>query len=257
MPTATRVVTERDLARAGENRRRAESMQRTAAERIAAQGLVMKVINTHLSLDGRLAIFQFTAEGRVDFRDLLRDLSRRLRTRVELRQVGVRDEAAIQGGIGSCGRPFCCVTFLKRFSSINVKMAKKQGLSLNPANISGACGRLKCCLQYDAHLYRGGRCQFGPASAEEPAAGPPRGRKDTRGPDAPDRAPSETAPPSGSPQAGNGGGRRGSDGDGSAAGGGPAPAAGDDSREPKSSRRRSGRRRRRRSSGKRRNRSES
>jgi len=114
----------------------------------------MKLVHTHFSFDERLVIFQFAAEGRVDFRELLRDLSHTLRTRVELRQVGVRDEAAFRGGIGVCGRAFCCSTFLRRFSSISVKMAKIQGLSLNPLNISGACGRLKCCLQYEYSQYR-------------------------------------------------------------------------------------------------------
>lgn len=143
-----------DLEKARENKARAETMQLEAVERVTAHGLDMKIIDTHCSLDRKLVVFQFTAEGRVDFRQLLRDLSHKFRTRVELRQIGVRDEAAVQGGIGSCGRAFCCATFLKRFSSINVKMAKVQGLSLNPTNISGACGRLKCCLQYEFELYR-------------------------------------------------------------------------------------------------------
>jgi cell fate regulator YaaT (PSP1 superfamily) len=132
----------------------AQTMAEQANERIAAHKLDMKLVHTHFSFDERLVIFQFAAEGRIDFRELLRDLSHVLRTRVELRQVGVRDEAAMRGGIGVCGRPFCCATFLKRFSSISVKMAKVQGLSLNPLNISGACGRLKCCLQYEYSQYR-------------------------------------------------------------------------------------------------------
>jgi len=99
-------------------------------------------------------VFQFTAEGRVDFRELVQDLNRTFHSRVELRQIGVRDEAAIHGGLGCCGRPFCCGTFLNELSTVNVKMAKDQGLSLNPNNISGACGRLKCCLRYEAEGYR-------------------------------------------------------------------------------------------------------
>ena len=155
IPEILRLATPEDLQRAEENDRRAESMQRQARDRIAAHGLSMKLIHTHCSLDRRLAVFQFCAEGRVDFRELLRDLSHQFRIRVELRQVGVRDEAAIQGGIGACGRPFCCSTFLRRFKSINVKMAKVQGLSLNPVNISGACGRLKCCLEFEYEQYKG------------------------------------------------------------------------------------------------------
>jgi cell fate regulator YaaT (PSP1 superfamily) len=156
VPEILRRATLVDRGKAHENEVRSKSMHRDAIDRIAAHGLGMKLINTHCSFDRRLVVFQFSADGRVDFRELLRDLSHQFRTRVELRQVGVRDEAAIQGGIGSCGRAFCCATFLKRFMSINVKMAKQQGLSLNPTNISGACGRLKCCLQYEAEWYRQG-----------------------------------------------------------------------------------------------------
>lgn len=175
-PEIVRKVGEEDRARIAENEERAKSMQQRARERVAAHGLQMKLIDAHSSLDRRLAVFLFSAEGRVDFRELLRDLSTQFRTRVELRQVGVRDEAAIQGGIGTCGRTFCCASFLRRFNSINVKMAKMQGLSLNPVNISGACGRLKCCLEYEVAHYResyeasrGKGRQGGPASAEPPA----------------------------------------------------------------------------------------
>jgi len=157
IPRIIRRATLLDKSKAHENEARASSMHRSAVTRIAEHDLDMKLINTHCSFDRRLIVFQFTADGRVDFRQLLRDLSRELHTRVELRQVGVRDEAAIQGGIGSCGRAFCCATFLKDFISINVKMAKEQGLSLNPSNISGACGRLKCCLHYEAEAYRNTR----------------------------------------------------------------------------------------------------
>jgi cell fate regulator YaaT (PSP1 superfamily) len=153
VPKVIRRATEDDRGKAVENEITSQSMAEQANERIAAHKLDMKLVHTHYSFDRRLVIFQFAAEGRVDFRELLRDLSHTLRTRVELRQVGVRDEAAMRGGIGVCGRAFCCATFLNRFSSISVKMAKVQGLSLNPANISGACGRLKCCLQYEYSQY--------------------------------------------------------------------------------------------------------
>jgi cell fate regulator YaaT (PSP1 superfamily) len=154
VPKVIRRALPEDKEKAGQIEQTARTMAEQANERIAAHKLDMKLVHTHFSFDERLVIFQFAAEGRIDFRELLRDLSHVLRTRVELRQVGVRDEAALRGGIGVCGRPFCCATFLKRFSSISVKMAKVQGLSLNPLNISGACGRLKCCLQYEYSQYR-------------------------------------------------------------------------------------------------------
>jgi hypothetical protein len=154
LPEVMRRATAEDAARAAENDERARSLHAKARERVAVHRLEMKLIHTHCSFDRRLAVFQFSAEGRVDFRELLRDLSGECHMRVELRQVGVRDEAAIQGGLGPCGRAFCCCSFLKRFNSINVKMAKVQGLSLNPANISGVCGRLKCCLEYEVDHYR-------------------------------------------------------------------------------------------------------
>lgn len=117
-------------------------------------GLEMKLIDSHYSLDCKLLLFQFSADGRIDFRELLRDLSTLFSVRIELRQIGVRDEASMLGGIGTCGRPFCCSKFLHNFNSINVKMAKQQGISLNPQNISGCCGRLKCCLYYEAYAYK-------------------------------------------------------------------------------------------------------
>ena len=153
-PLILRKVTEEDTAKAEANRQRAETSHRQARERIQAHGLEMKLIHTHISLDNRLILFQFSADGRIDFRELLRDLTTLFRMRVELRQIGVRDEAAVLGGIGICGRPFCCARFLHTFNSINVKMAKQQGISLNPQNISGCCGRLKCCLYYEADAYK-------------------------------------------------------------------------------------------------------
>ena len=113
----------------------------------------MKLINAHSSLDGKLMTIQFSAEGRVDFRELIKELTRTRCSRIELRQIGVRDETGIYGGIGVCGQILCCSRFLKEFNSINVKMAKEQDLSLTPATISGACGRLKCCLKYEHEGY--------------------------------------------------------------------------------------------------------
>ena len=154
MPAILRLATAADLARIKENAARGEAMSRTVAQQIRLHKLDMKSIGVHLVFDRSLLVVQFTAEGRVDFRELLRDLSKQLHVRVELRQIGVRDETAVHGGLGCCGRPCCCATFLHDFHSINVKLAKEQGLSLNPVNISGACGRLKCCLRYEADGYR-------------------------------------------------------------------------------------------------------
>ena len=153
-PQIVRKATPEDLAKVEENKQRADTSHKQARERIQAHGLEMKLIHTHISLDNRLILFQFSADGRIDFRELLRDLTTLFRMRVELRQIGVRDEAAVLGGIGICGRPFCCARFLHTFNSINVKMAKQQGISLNPQNISGCCGRLKCCLYYEADAYK-------------------------------------------------------------------------------------------------------
>jgi len=123
-------------------------------ERIEAHQLAMNLVDVEYFFDGSKIIFYFTAEGRVDFRELLKDLVRRLRTRVELRQIGIRNQAKMVGGLGSCGRPLCCSSFLKNFHAVSIKMAKEQNLSLNPTKISGACGRLMCCLQYEYDTYR-------------------------------------------------------------------------------------------------------
>ena len=123
-------------------------------DRIAANALPMNLVDVEYFFDGSKIIFYFTADGRVDFRELLKDLVRRLRTRVELRQIGIRNQAKMVGGLGGCGRPLCCATFLKNFHAVSIKMAKEQNLSLNPAKISGACGRLMCCLQYEHETYK-------------------------------------------------------------------------------------------------------
>ena len=154
VPVILRRLTLVDQGKQHENETRSSAMLKTVSQKVHEHRLDMKVIGVHLVFDRSLLVVQFTADGRVDFRELLRDLSRALHVRVELRQVGVRDEAAIQGGIACCGRTFCCTQFLRDFQSINVKLAKEQGLSLNPANISGACGRLKCCLRYESEGYK-------------------------------------------------------------------------------------------------------
>ena len=153
-PVIVRTMSESDLERTGEIGERAVSMLKTAQRKVREHHLAMKMIHCHYSFDKRLALFQFTAPGRVDFRSLVRDLSGALHTRVEFRQVGPRDEASMLGGIGPCGRVFCCASVLDHFQSINVKMAKVQRLSLNPASVSGGCGRLKCCLRYEVDGYR-------------------------------------------------------------------------------------------------------
>jgi len=134
-------------------RREGEALQK-CREKIAEYGLPMKVVKAEYNFDGSRLVFFFTAEQRIDFRELVRDLARTFKTRVELHQVGVRDEAKLIGGLGRCGRPLCCTTFLTEFTPISIKMAKEQDLSLNPAEISGLCGRLLCCLSYEEEYYR-------------------------------------------------------------------------------------------------------
>jgi len=123
-------------------------------ERITAHDLAMNLVDVEYFYDRSKIIFFFTADGRIDFRELLKDLVRRLRTRVELRQIGIRNQAKMVGGLGGCGRPLCCASFLNNFHAVSIKMAKEQNLSLNPGKISGACGRLMCCLQYENETYR-------------------------------------------------------------------------------------------------------
>ena len=153
IPRIQRKATMVDQGKANENLMRSKSAMRTAAQYIEKLGLPMKLINAHYSFDNKLLAIQFSADGRVDFRELVKQLSAALNTRIELRQIGVRDETAIVGGISICGRPLCCCSFLKEFASINVKMAKEQDLSLTPSTISGICGRLKCCLKYEHEGY--------------------------------------------------------------------------------------------------------
>ena len=153
LPLIQRLATPEDLAQAEENQSKNRTAMSTTQTLVDQLGLEMKLINAHSSLDGKLMTIQFSAEGRVDFRELIKELTRTRSSRIELRQIGVRDETGIYGGIGVCGQMLCCSRFLKEFNSINVKMAKEQDLSLTPATISGACGRLKCCLKYEHDGY--------------------------------------------------------------------------------------------------------
>ena len=148
-----RLATEDDLRRAEQNRAREKSAFAICEERIAAHGLEMKLVDVEYSFEGNKALFFFTADGRVDFRELVKDLAATFHVRIELRQIGVRDGAKLLGGLGICGRPFCCSTFLEEFQPVSIKMAKTQSLSLNPTKISGTCGRLMCCLKYEQEAY--------------------------------------------------------------------------------------------------------
>jgi cell fate regulator YaaT (PSP1 superfamily) len=143
---------ERDLARAEAHRERESEALALARDRARARGLTIKVFRAEL-LPGDRSLFYFSSDQRVDFRELVRDLAAQLHTRIEMRQVGVRDEAKMVGGIGSCGRELCCTTFLPQFAPVSIKMAKNQNLVLNPTKVSGQCGRLKCCLVYEEAMY--------------------------------------------------------------------------------------------------------
>lgn len=170
-----RRATEDDLRRDERHVQREQEAMEIAARKIAEHGLPMKLVEAEATLDGSRMVIHFSAEGRVDFRALVRDLARSLRTRVELHQVGVRDEAKMQGGLGHCGRPLCCATFLTDFDPVGIKMAKEQELSLNPQKISGACGRLMCCLNFEYDFYREARqCVPKTGSKVETEQGPGR-----------------------------------------------------------------------------------
>jgi len=149
-----RKATEDDLRRADEVAARERDAVVVAARKIREHNLPMKLIAAEATLDGAKIVFHFSAANRVDFRALVRDLAQALRTRIELHQVGVRDEAKLRGGLGPCGRPLCCATFLGDFDPVGIKMAKEQDLSLNPQKISGTCGRLMCCLNFEYAHYR-------------------------------------------------------------------------------------------------------
>ena len=148
-----RAATEADIARNLENLKKEEEALEICRKKIAEHRLQMKLIDVQYAFDGSKILFYFTSEGRVDFRELVKDLASVFRTRIELRQIGIRDEAKILGGLGACGRPLCCATFLSDFVQVSIKMAKEQGISLNSSKISGVCGRLMCCLRYESDVY--------------------------------------------------------------------------------------------------------
>lgn len=148
-----RVATENDKRVAEINKNREREALEICKRKIEDHGLDMKLVDVECSFEGNKITFFFTSDGRVDFRELVKDLAGQFHTRIELRQIGVRDESKMLGGLGVCGQPFCCSRFLKNFQPVSIKMAKEQGLSLNPAKISGACGRLMCCLAYEQKSY--------------------------------------------------------------------------------------------------------
>ena len=152
-----RIAGERDIEQEAANKEKEKEAFKICKEKILKHGLEMKLVNVEYTFDGSKILFYFTADGRVDFRELVKDLASVFRTRIELRQIGVRDEAKMLGGLGICGRPFCCSTFLGDFQPVSIKMAKEQGLSLNPGKISGACGRLMCCLKFEEDHYEANR----------------------------------------------------------------------------------------------------
>ncbi|MBP2633374.1 MAG: hypothetical protein H6Q70_4002 [Firmicutes bacterium] len=155
LKTVQRKATKVDLEKVEENRSKEQDSFRICEKKIATHGLPMKLIDVEYTFDVNKIIFYFTAEGRIDFRDLVKDLAAVFRTRIELRQIGVRDEAKLMGGVGCCGRSLCCSTFLGDFEPVSIRMAKEQNLSLNPTKISGICGRLMCCLKYENDCYCG------------------------------------------------------------------------------------------------------
>ena len=153
LKSVIRIATEEDDKKAIENNEKEKKAFKICKEKIAKHGLEMKLIETQYTFDNNKVLFYFTADGRIDFRELVKDLASVFKTRIELRQVGVRDETKMLGGIGICGRPLCCNTYLSEFIPVSIKMAKEQSLSLNPTKISGICGRLMCCLKNEQEAY--------------------------------------------------------------------------------------------------------
>lgn len=148
-----RVANDDDIKHVKENHAKEKDAFNICVKKIEEHGLKMKLIDVEYTFDNNKVIFYFTADGRIDFRDLVKDLASIFKTRIELRQIGVRDEAKMIGGIGPCGQQLCCCCHLSEFAPVSIKMAKEQGLSLNPAKISGICGRLMCCLKYEQEVY--------------------------------------------------------------------------------------------------------
>lgn len=164
-----RKATKEDERKIQENAARQKEALAVCEQKIQAHKLQMKLVDVEYTFDVSKIIFYFTAEGRIDFRDLVKDLAAVFRTRIELRQIGVRDEAKMMGGVGCCGRPLCCATFLGDFEPVSIRMAKEQNLSLNPTKISGICGRLMCCLKYESSSYRAANKQEKERRAKEKA----------------------------------------------------------------------------------------
>ena len=148
-----RIATLEDDEREAKNREKEKEAYKICLEKIKKHNLTMKLIKVEYTFDNNKVLFYFTADGRIDFRELVKDLASVFKTRIELRQIGVRDETKILGGIGSCGRPLCCATYMPEFIPVSIKMAKEQNLSLNPSKISGVCGRLMCCLKNEQETY--------------------------------------------------------------------------------------------------------
>ncbi len=153
LKSVIRVATEQDEKTEIKNREKEKEAFQICQEKIRKHNLDMKLIDAEYTFDNNKVLFYFTADGRIDFRELVKDLAAVFRTRIELRQIGVRDETKIRGGIGICGRPLCCSTYLSEFAAVSIKMAKEQNLSLNPSKISGVCGRLMCCLTNEEETY--------------------------------------------------------------------------------------------------------
>ena len=153
LKSVIRLATEQDKKTVEKNRQKEKEAFKICLEKIRRHGLEMKLIDVEYTFDNNKILFYFTADGRIDFRELVKDLAAVFRTRIELRQIGVRDETKIRGGIGICGRPLCCSTYLTEFAAVSIKMAKEQNLSLNPTKISGVCGRLMCCLTNEEETY--------------------------------------------------------------------------------------------------------
>jgi cell fate regulator YaaT (PSP1 superfamily) len=178
--TVVRRASREDVVARLKQQHREQEAVRIALLKIRERGLPMKLSKVEQLFDGSKLIFYFTADGRVDFRELVRELAAEFRTRIEMRQIGVRDEAKMLGGYGSCGRPLCCTTFLQTFEPVSIRMAKQQELSLNPSKLSGLCGRLKCCLRYELPNGKGvthggcaheGGCDGGGCSGGDRCAG--------------------------------------------------------------------------------------
>lgn len=153
LKSVIRIATEQDKKTEEKNREKEKEAFKICLEKIRKHGLEMKLIDAEYTFDNNKVLFYFTADGRIDFRELVKDLAAVFRTRIELRQIGVRDETKIRGGIGICGRSLCCSTYLSEFAAVSIKMAKEQNLSLNPTKISGVCGRLMCCLTNEEETY--------------------------------------------------------------------------------------------------------